>query len=164
VQPPVRRSGAGTPNTDHTSRVALRESTAEMLLVFTVSSRAHHAADELSACFAIMSNSPKLEMRQRCSSTSLNKLSPSASKAHSDRPRPACLVQNSRGTRRMSSAYGGESTRSNTLSRPSSRIISRDDPNGSSPQTGSMTGSFPQAPLLGTQAGSPCTGPTGITR
>ena len=59
--------------------------------------------------------------------------------------------------------YRGESTDSNTLLRPSSRITSKDDPNRSSSRTGSMIGSFPQAPTLGTRVGSPCTSPTWVT-
>jgi hypothetical protein len=59
------------------------------------------------------------------------------------RTSPAHSVQNPRGTRRMSSTYGGESTSSSTLLRPSSRITFRDDPDRSSPRTGSMTGSYP---------------------
>jgi hypothetical protein len=61
-----------------------------MLLVFTALARAHSVADKLSACFAISSSSPKLETRRCRSSTSSNKLSPSALKAHSDGP-PPCL-------------------------------------------------------------------------
>ena len=86
VQPPSRCSGARAPDTDHTSRVALRESTAEMLLVFTISARAHSVVDKLSACFAIPSSSPKPKTRRCRSSTSSNKLSPSAPKACSDGP------------------------------------------------------------------------------
>jgi hypothetical protein len=63
----------------------------------------------------------------------LNKLSPSASKACNVRPPPTHSVRDPRGTRWTSSTYGGESTRSNTLSRSSSRRIPMDDPDGSTP-------------------------------
>jgi hypothetical protein len=54
----------------------------------------------------------------------------------------------------MSSTCGGESTHSNTLSRSSSRRIPMDDPDGSTPWTNSMIGSFPQASTLRAWAGS----------
>jgi hypothetical protein len=103
-------------------------------------------------------------MRRRHSSTSSNKLSPPTLEACSDGPLPPRLVQNPRGTRRTSSTCRGELTHSNTLSRPSSGITSRDDPDGPSSRIGSMTGSFPQSPTLGTRVGSPYIGPAWITR
>ena len=61
VQLPGGRSGARAPDVDHTSRVALRKSRTEILLVFMALAKARSTADKLSACFAIPSNSRKLE-------------------------------------------------------------------------------------------------------